>query len=479
MSETILIVDDDRGVRYSLKRMIEERGMQTITARNGREALDLLKQGVSPDVALIDIVMPGISGLDLLEAIKRDSPRLTVIMVTAHGTTERAIRAMKIGAFDYLQKPFDINTMWETIEKALQVARSIRNPVTYQTAQWEGESIVGDSPAMQEVYKTIGQIAGKEVNVLITGESGTGKELVARAIYNHSLRNTRPFLSINCAAIPESLLESELFGHERGAYTGAEHRRIGRFEQAHTGTIFLDEIGDMPIHVQAKILRFIQEGEIQRLGGSETIRVDVRLLAATNKNLQSGVKEGWFREDLYYRLNVVTIHLPPLRERREDIPHLVAYFLSRFTRDLHKEALGISQEAMETLTNYWWPGNIRELENAIKRAMVICKGNEILPEHLPEQLLDAAGTRERAGEELENALEPLLDRLFELIIKAAKENPGLDIISMLEKGMIERAIRLTCGNKVQAASMLGINRNTLRNKMERYHIEEEPSREQR
>ncbi|MGA1845256.1 MAG: sigma-54-dependent transcriptional regulator, partial [bacterium] len=232
MSETILIVDDDRGVRYSLKRMIEERGMQTITARNGREAIELLKQGASPDVALIDIVMPGISGLDLLEAIKKDFPRLTVIMVTAHGTTERAIRAMKLGAFDYLQKPFDINAMWATIEKALQVAQSIRNPVSFQTAQWEGESIIGDSVAMQEVYKTIGQIAGKEVNVLITGESGTGKELVARAIYNHSLRNTRPFLSINCAAIPENLLESELFGHERGAYTGAEHRRIGRFEQA-------------------------------------------------------------------------------------------------------------------------------------------------------------------------------------------------------------------------------------------------------
>jgi DNA-binding NtrC family response regulator len=330
---------------------------------------------------------------------------------------------------------------------------------------------------MQEVYKTIGQIAGKEVNVLITGESGTGKELVARAIYNHSLRSTRPFLSINCAAIPESLLESELFGHERGAYTGAEHRRIGRFEQAHTGTIFLDEIGDMPIHVQAKILRFIQEGEIQRLGGSETIRVDVRMLAATNKNLESGVKDGWFREDLYYRLNVVTIHLPPLRERREDIPHLVSYFLSRFTRELHKEVLGVSREAMEALVNYRWPGNIRELENAIKRAMVICKGNEILPEHLPEQITATDRAREQAGEELENTLGPLLDRLFEAITKAIKGNPTLDIISMIEKGMIERAVRLTCGNKVQAASMLGINRNTLRNKMERYGIQDDLPRE--
>ncbi|MGA1795128.1 MAG: sigma-54-dependent transcriptional regulator [bacterium] len=477
MSETILIVDDDRGVRYSLKRMIEERGFQTITARNGREALELLNQGASPDVALIDIVMPGVSGLDLLEAIKKDFPHLTVIMVTAHGTTERAIRAMKLGAFDYLQKPFDINTMWATIDKALQVAQSIRNPVSFQTAQWEGESIIGDSTTMQEVYKTIGQIAGKEVNVLITGESGTGKELVARAIYNHSLRNTRPFLSINCAAIPENLLESELFGHERGAYTGAEHRRIGRFEQAHTGTIFLDEIGDMPIHVQAKILRFIQEGEIQRLGGSETIRVDVRLLAATNKNLESGVTEGWFREDLYYRLNVVTIHLPPLRERREDIPHLVAYFLSRFTRELRKEVLGISREALETLTNYRWPGNIRELENAIKRALVLCKGNEILTEHLPEQIRAVSGTPECVGEDIENAMGPLLDQLFKLIIRAIKENPNIDIISLLEREMIERAVRLTGGNKVQAASLLGINRNTLRNKMERYGIEDDLGRE--
>jgi len=354
MPETILIVDDDRGVRYSLKRMFEEKGMQTLIARNGREAMELLKQGAMPDVALIDIVMPGLSGLELLEAIKEENPRLQVIMVTAHGTTERAIKAMKLGAYDYIQKPFDIPKMWETIRKALQVAKSVRSPVSYQTDlkdRWEGESIVGNSSHMQEVYKIIGQIAGKEVNILITGESGTGKELVARAIFYHSMRNNRPFLSINCAAIPENLLESELFGHEKGAFTGADHKRIGRFEQAHTGTVFLDEIGDMPIHVQAKILRFIQEGEIQRLGSSETIKLDVRLIAATNKHLEAGVKEGWFREDLYYRLNVVTIHLPALRERREDIPQLINYFISRFKRDLQKDILRVRPDAMALLMN--------------------------------------------------------------------------------------------------------------------------------
>ncbi|MGA1865132.1 MAG: sigma-54-dependent transcriptional regulator [bacterium] len=475
MPETILIVDDDRGVRYSLKRMFEEKGMQTLMARNGREALELLRQGAMPDVALIDIVMPGISGLDLLAAIKEENPGLQVIMATAHGTTDRAIKAMKLGAFDYILKPFDIPRMWETVRKAIQVAKSVRSPVSYQTdqkEQWEGESIVGNSSHMQEVYKTIGQIAGKEVNVLITGESGTGKELVARAIFYHSMRNHRPFLSINCAAIPENLLESELFGHEKGAFTGADHKRIGRFEQAHTGTIFLDEIGDMPIHVQAKILRFIQEGEIQRLGSSETIKLDVRLIAATNKDLEVGVKEGWFREDLYYRLNVVTIHLPALRDRREDIPMLISYFISRFKKDMQKDILGVRDDAMELFMNYHWPGNVRELENVIKRAIVICKGNEIHVEHLPDQILCAKGMGQAMEEEFAEALEPLMDKLFESITQAVKDTPGLDIMSILEKGMIERAIRLTRGNKVQAASLLGINRNTLRNKMERFGIEE-------
>ena len=473
MSDIILIVDDDRGVRYSLKRMFEEKGIQAVTARNGREALELLKQEPLPNLILMDIVMPGISGLDLLEAIKHENPQQQVIMMTAHGTTDRAIRAMKLGAFDYIQKPFDIPKMWETVQKALQTAKAIQNPVSYHTGKpehWEGESIVGNSPQMQEVYKIIGQIAGKEVNVLITGESGTGKELVARAIYHHSLRNHRPFLSINCAAIPENLLESELFGHEKGAFTGAEHKRIGRFEQAHTGMIFLDEIGDMPIHIQAKILRFIQEGEIQRLGSSETIKSDVRLIAATNKSLEAGVKEGWFREDLYYRLNVVTIQLPSLRERREDIPDLIRYFISRFRIDLQKEVAAVQPDAMTILMHYHWPGNVRELENSIKRAIVICKGNEILPEHLPAQMISAKVADQRVAEELLDEMETLLNRLFEKINETVRENPGLEVMSIIEKGMIERAIRLTSGNKLQAASLLGINRNTLRNKMERYGI---------
>jgi nitrogen regulation protein NR(I) len=475
MPETILIVDDDRGVRYSLKRMFEEKGIQTLIARNGREALEILRQGAMPDVALIDIVMPGLSGLDLLAAIKEQNPGLQVIMATAHGTTDRAIKAMKLGAYDYILKPFDIPKMWETIRKAIQVAKSVRNPVSYQTEQkdrWEGESIVGNSSHMQEVYKIIGQIAGKEVNVLITGESGTGKELVARAIFYHSIRDNRPFLSINCAAIPENLLESELFGHEKGAFTGADHKRIGRFEQAHTGTIFLDEIGDMPIHVQAKILRFIQEGEIQRLGSSETIKLDVRLIAATNKDLEAGVNKGWFREDLYYRLNVVTIHLPALRDRREDIPLLISYFIARFKSGLQKDIMRVSEGAMELLLNYNWPGNVRELENVVKRAIVICKGNEIQIEHLPDQILCAKGMQQAVEEEFAEALEPLMDKLFESITQAVKDSPSLDIMSVLEKGMIERAVRLTGGNKVQAASLLGINRNTLRNKMERYGIGE-------
>ncbi|MEW6380767.1 MAG: sigma-54 dependent transcriptional regulator [bacterium] len=473
MPETILIVDDDRGIRYSLKRIFEEKGFEAVTARNGREALDLLEQGLSPDLTLIDIVMPGLSGLDLLEAIKQKNPKFLAIMVTAHGTTERAIRAMKLGAYDYIQKPFDMARMWETIQKALEVARSAKSPVScppFNDKNWAGESIIGDSARMQDVYKTIGQIAGRDVNVLLIGESGTGKELVARAIYHHGRRSNYPFISINCAAIPENLLESELFGHERGAFTGAEYKRIGRFEQAHRGTIFLDEIGDMPIHIQAKILRVIQEGEIQRLGSSENITVDVRLIAATNKHIEKGVREGWFREDLYYRLNVLTLYLPPLRERKGDVPLLAHYFLSRFTKELHKDIVGIRPECMELLLAYHWPGNVRELENVLKRAIVICKGNEILIEDLPDQIRSARESDFPVRADLTQSLDPLLDQVFDLITTTVKDRPDIDAISLLEKEMIDRAIRKTSGNKVQAASLLGINRNTLRNKMERYGI---------
>ena len=480
MSETILIVDDDRGIRYSLKRMFEAKGLEVIAARNGREALELLEEGLSPDLALVDIVMPGLSGLDLLEKIKEKDQKIIVIMATAHGTTERAIRAMKLGAYDYIQKPFDIPKMWATIREALEAAKSIRIPVTYPPYQDKsegGESIVGNSFPMQEIYKIIGQIAGKDITTLIIGESGTGKELVARAIYHHSKRNNCPFIFINCAAIPETLMESDLFGHERGSFTGAEYKRIGKFEQAHRGTLFLDEIGDMPMHIQAKILRAIQEGEIQRLGSSATITVDVRLIAATNKNIEAGVKEGWFREDLYYRLNVLPIYLPPLRLRKEDIPQLAQYFLSRYTKELNKQIAGIKAESMELLIGYHWPGNVRELENALKRAIIICKGNEILPENLPSQIISGEASKLET-QKLVTDLTPLMDQLFAKIVTLIKENPELDIISIIEKEMIERAIRKTLGNKVQAALLLGINRNTLRYKMERYGIKEgEPEEE--
>lgn len=475
MPGKILIVDDDRGIRYSLKRLFEEKGMEVITAKNAQEALDLLDQGVCANLAIVDIVMPGITGLELLEAIRQRHPKLLVIIATAHGTTERAIRAIKLGAYDYILKPFDIPKMWETIQKALQVARSIQEPVSYPPFHddaFKGESIVGDAPKMQEVYKLIGQVAGKDVNVLLMGESGTGKELVARAIYHHSMRNSYPFISINCAAIPENLLESELFGHERGSFTGAEYKRIGRFEQGHRGTIFLDEIGDMPTHIQAKILRVLQEGEIQRIGGSENIKVDVRLIAATNRDIEQGVKEGWFRDDLYYRLNVIVIHLPPLREKKEDIPLLINYFLSRFTKELQKEIAGIRQETLEPLMIYPWPGNVRELENTIKRAIVMCKGNELLPEHLPVHVRCNKDSKVIIQKEVAKNLETLLDQLFGNMVDISECNADADIMSLIEKGMIERAIHFTGGNKVQAAALLGINRNTLRNKMERFGIKD-------
>jgi len=469
--QTILIVDDDKSIRYSLKRMMEE-NYSIAAASNGEEALNQIRRN-PPDLIIMDIKMPGRNGIEALKEIKSIDPKSLVILMTAYGTTETAIEAMKYGAFDYILKPFSIPKMKGLVEKALSLQRLMKEEVSYSplTGQGEEERIVGSSSKMQEIYKMIGQVAPSNVTVLLRGESGTGKELLARAIYHHSLRSHQPFLPVNCAAIPDSLLESELFGHEKGAFTGAFSRRIGKLEQCQGGTIFLDKIGDMSLSTQAKLLRALQERNFERLGGMETIQVDIRFIVATNKNLEEAISNGRFREDLYYRLNVVSIQIPPLRERREDIPELVSYFFKRFNREMKKGIVGITPPAMERVKSYGWPGNVRQLENVLKRALVLCQGEWILDDQL---LFDKEGERQEIEEDLaKKSIEDLLDILFEELSHSPMGEEDVDRISILEKGMILRALQKTKGNQVQAALLLGINRSTLRSKLERYHIKKE------
>jgi len=472
--QKVLIVDDDKSIRYSLKRMMEE-SYSVLTAQNGEEALNRFKEN-SPDLIIMDIKMPGRSGMDVLKEIKSIDPKSLVIIMTAYGTTETAIEAMKYGAFDYILKPFPIPKMKGLIEKALSLRKLMRQEVTCapigRAGEDERDQIIGSSSKMQEIYKLIGQVAPSDVTVLLRGESGTGKELMARAIYHHSLRANQPFLPVNCAAIPDTLLESELFGHEKGAFTGATSRRIGKLEQCQGGTIFLDEIGDMSLSTQAKLLRVLQEKSFERLGGMETIKVDIRFIVATNKDLEEAISDGTFREDLYYRLNVVSINIPPLRERKEDISELASYFLKKFNRELKKTIAGITPAAMGKITSFGWPGNVRQLENVLKRAMVLCQGEWILE----DQILLERGWEPPIAKVPEGGMKPiedLFDILFEEFSKAPMASQDLDMISIIERGLILRALQKTKGNQVQAALLLGINRSTLRGKMERYHIKKE------
>jgi len=469
--DKILIVDDDPSMRYSLNRMLEGQGLLVSSAKNGTEALELFFIE-NPDLVIMDIKMPGQSGLAVLRQIKEQDPKALIILMTAFGTTETAIEAMKFGAFDYILKPFNIPQMRAMVERALEVSRMMKKMVSYpdrEVAEVGGEAIVGSSPPMQEIYKMIGQVAPTGVTALLRGESGTGKELAARAIYHHSSRAGKPFLPVNCAAIPETLLESELFGHEKGAFTGALTRRIGKFEQCHGGTLFLDEIGDMTPATQAKILRVLQDRQFERLGGSERITADVRMIVATNKDLEKAIRDGAFRQDLYYRLKVVTLHLPPLRERREDIPELVRYFLQIFAPEINRNVKEIAPRALEKLMRYRWPGNVRELENAVKRALVIAKGSTLLPEDF---FLEEAGLEmgQKEQMDLEKRLEMLMEPVFKELAEQTKGRPESDLMSAVEKILIKRALHETKGNQVQAAILLGMSRNTLRSKIERYKI---------
>src|SRR5271154_25822 len=396
--DKLLLIDDEADVQYSFRRIFDLPEIELTTANSGEEGLKLIPR-LKPDLVIMDVRMGGMSGLETLRRLRQSDAKQMVIMMTAYGTTQTAIEAMKLGAYDYLLKPFDVPRLKQIVLNALKAARDMRQVVSYQPLL-ESEDydvgIIGRSEAMQNVFKIVGQLAGSNATALITGESGTGKELVARAVYHHSKRSDRPFLAINCAAIPENLLESELFGHEKGAFTGAAAQRIGKFEQCDGGTIFLDEIGDMALATQAKILRVLQSGSFERVGGNQSIKVDVRVIAATHKRLEQAVAAREFREDLFYRLNVVRIHIPPLRERREDIALLINYFLKKFARAQNRPPKSILPSATEMLERFHWPGNVRELENVIQRATVMAKSDVILPGDLPALIASGASASDGA-----------------------------------------------------------------------------------
>jgi len=473
----LLLIDDEEDVRYSLQRILASEGIELATAASGEEGLKIIPK-FKPDLVLMDVRMGGMTGLETLRKIRQNDPRLLVILMTAYGTTQTAIEAMKLGAYDYLLKPFDIPKLKELITSALKAARDMKQVVSYepllQSEDYES-GIIGRSGPMQQVFKLIGQVAGTDATALITGESGTGKELVARAIYHHSDRAQQPFLAVNCAAIPEQLLESELFGHERGAFTGAAVQRIGKFEQCNHGTIFLDEIGDMTPPTQTKILRVLQSGTFERVGGNQPIQVDVRVIAATNKPLEAAVAARQFREDLFYRLNVVRIHLPPLRERRDDIPLLVNYFLEKIARELSRSPKSIASAAVKLLEKYHWPGNVRELENSIRRAQVLSKSDAILPGDLPPEISgQAAGVAAPpptvgAGDGATLDVSVLARQLFQW----ARREPKLKIIPAVERELVIQALKETGDNQVHAAKMLGITRATLRKRIEKFGIQRE------
>jgi len=445
---TVLVVDDDRANLDSVSRIFQREGLATLAASNGTEALELLRK---PEVSVMvtDLMMPGMDGQELLKAARTIRPDVEVVLMTAYGTVETAVAAMKDGAYDFITKPLKRHALVKAVQKALEKQALVAENKSLKARLAEmgasgGKAMVGQSPAFRAMMDTLRQAAPSTATVLLMGESGTGKELAARAVHEHSQRAKGPFIAVNCAALPESILEAELFGVERGAFTGAVARREGRFERAHGGTLFLDEVGEMPLSAQVKLLRVLQEGEIERLGGTQTVKVDVRLVAATNKDLQKEVAEGRFREDLYYRLNVVEVRVPALASRREDIPLLADAFLRRFAAKNAKTLRGFSPEAQQILENYAWPGNVRELEHAVERAVVLAKNEVLEASDLPESV--RKGPLGSAGQ---------------LIIPIGTP------MEEIERRVIHETLRHTKGDKTLAARLLGIAARTIYRKLER------------
>ncbi len=470
----ILVADDEESIRWVLSKALKKQGFTVDLAEDGAQARNMARRN-HYDMAVLDIKMPGIQGLDLLKQFRIEHPDTLVIIMTAEATMEHAVTAMKNGAYDYLTKPFDLAALDAIIlkaEKAAEVTEQIDQLKEELQGQFSfGRSIIGNSQPMQEVYKTLGRVAESDVTVLVTGESGTGKELIARAIHINSKRIGKPFIALNCAAIPHELLENELFGHERGAFTGATDRKSGKFEQAEGGTLFLDEIGDMPLDLQAKLLRVLQEKEITRTGGSQTIKVDVRIVAATNQNIADMVKEKKFREDLYYRLNVVPISLPALRKRKDDIPMLVDFFLQRAKQDLGIEVMECSPEATTKLKNYNWPGNVRELENVIKRAALLSPNHVLTPADFPGLNNEGDEKVQSQDESLEALVSRKLENSLAQMNLLEMNNLYEMVLHQVERPLINIVLKKAKGNQVRTAEILGINRNTLRKKINTLEID--------
>ena len=465
MAHLLLIDDDPAVIPEQVRRTFPQPSNRVEVASTGAAGLEHVRAD-PPDVILLDLGLPDRSGLEVFEQIRAMDARIPVIFVTMAKTADSAIEAMKQGAFDYLFKPLDLGQLRRVAGEACEVSRRMRTPATITETEPETDvegAIFGGSPAMREVYKSIGRVAGQDVTVLITGESGTGKELVARAIYQHSNRAKAPFLALNCAAIPENLLESELFGHEKGAFTGADRRRIGKFEQCNGGTILLDEIGDMPLALQAKILRLLQEQTFERVGGTETVKTNVRIIASTHRDLKAYAAEEKFRPDLYYRLSVFTIHLPPLRERGDDLPVLIRHYLRRFNRELGRDVSEIDPAALDRMRAYAWPGNIRELQSVLKQALLQARGTVLLPAFLPE-LPDG-------GDAINDSNAPRQEENLGLsaFIRKQLTPEASDLYAQMHREVdrifLTQVLDYTQGSQRQAARLLGIARQTLRQKL--------------
>jgi DNA-binding NtrC family response regulator len=463
MPHVLLIDDDPVLIPEQVRQAFPPPRYRVEVAGTGAEGIELVTAR-APDVILLDLRLPDESGLDVYQRIRKIDARIPVVFVTLAKTADAAIEAMKLGAYDYLFKPLDLHQLKRTVGEALEVSRRMREPAVLADTAPDPDvdgAIIGSCPAMREVYKAIGRVAAQTVPVLITGESGTGKELVARAIYQHGPRAKAPFLALNCAAIPEPLLESELFGHEKGAFTGADRRRIGKFEQCHGGTLFLDEIGDMPLALQAKILRLLQEQSFERIGGSETVQTDVRLIAATHRDLPAWSAEGKFRPDLYYRLGVFTIHLPPLRERGDDLPVLVRHYLKRISRELGREIREVAPDSLERLRNHSWPGNIRELQSTLKQALLQASGSVLLTAFLPE----LTGKPTESIPAAPPGTEPGLEAFIRERLVPDANDLYAETHRQVDRLLLLRVLEFTDGNQHQAARLLGIARQTLRVKL--------------
>jgi two-component system nitrogen regulation response regulator GlnG len=470
---TLLVVDDEPSILYFFRQAFCDPEVRLLTASTASEGVELVKRD-RPDVIILDIHLPDASGLDTFRRMHEIDAKIPVIFITGHGTTATAIEAMQLGAYEYLLKPLELDQLLDLVERAFEISRLMRVPALIPDAgevSEDSDAFLGRCPAMQDVFKAIGRVASQDVTVLILGESGTGKELVARSIYHYSRRHKGPFLAINCAAIPETLLESELFGHEKGAFTGADRKRIGKFEQCNGGTLFLDEIGDMTPLTQAKILRVLQGQEFERIGGNERIRVNVRIIAATNRDLEKLAAEEKFRGDLYYRLNGFTIKLPALRERGDDLGVLAEFFLSRFSNELKKEVRSIAPETLDLLRRYSWPGNVRELQSVLKQSLLHATGPVLLPEFLPASL--------RSPEKINGGHEPAtfdyggLTGFIKDQLDAESTTLYSDYQALVDNHLLGEVLRHTQGNLSQAARLLGITRGTLRTKLNALGLQNE------